>query len=66
MARLKSGPAAASTHTVAEASARQTGAGNVTDSQIASQINVLNQAYAGNSGTAAAKTPFSFRLVATD
>jgi hypothetical protein len=43
-----------------------TGAGNVTDQEITSQINVLNQAYAGNSGSNAAKTPFQFRLVATD
>ncbi len=43
-----------------------TGAGNVTDQQIASQISVLNQAYAGNSGSGAAKTPFQFRLAATD
>jgi hypothetical protein len=43
-----------------------TGAGNVSDQQIANQIAVLNQAYAGNTGSGAAKTPFSFRLVATD
>jgi len=43
-----------------------TGAGNVSDTAIASQINVLNQAYAGNSGSGAAATPFQFRLVGTD
>jgi hypothetical protein len=42
-----------------------TGAGNVSDSAITSQINVLNQAYAGNSGNGAAPTPFTFRLVST-
>ena len=42
------------------------GAGNVTDQQIANQVALLNQAYAGNSGSGAAKTPFAFRLAGTD
>jgi hypothetical protein len=40
------------------------GAGNVTDSQIASQIAVLNDAYDGSTG--GFNTPFRFNLVSTD
>jgi hypothetical protein len=40
--------------------------GDVSDQEIANQINVLNQAYAGNSGSGAAKTPFQFRLDGVD
>jgi hypothetical protein len=40
--------------------------GDVTDQAIANQINVLNQAYAGNVQTGAAQTPFQFRLDGVD
>lgn len=42
------------------------GAGNVTDSQIAQQILVLNASYAGQKSSSAANTGFSFYLAGTD
>lgn len=41
------------------------GAGQVTDNQIARQINVLNQAFAGRVNAVSPRTLFSFRLVET-
>ncbi len=41
-------------------------AGDVTDVQIANQIQVLNQAFSGLTGPNAANTPFRFTLVSTD
>lgn len=41
------------------------GAGDVTDSQIAQQISVLNASYAGQGSADAAATGFSFRLAGT-
>ena len=40
------------------------GQGNVSDDQIAAQINVLNESFAGHTG--GAPTPFKFQLVSTD
>lgn len=42
------------------------GGGNVTDSQIAQQISVLNASFAGQKSSAAANTGFSFYLAGTD
>ena len=42
------------------------GAGNVTDQQIASQIDVLNKTYAGQESGAASNTGFTFTLAGTD
>ncbi len=42
------------------------GQGDVTDAQIASQIDVLNASYAGRGGAGAADTGFSFTLAGTD
>ena len=46
--------------------AGKTGAGNVTDSQIAQQISVLNNTYAGGESGTAANTGFAFTLAGTD
>jgi hypothetical protein len=46
--------------------AGKTGAGNVTDSQIAQQISVLNNTYAGGESSTAANTGFTFTLAGTD
>lgn len=40
--------------------------GDIPDSQIQAQIDVLNQAYAGQTGGAGTNTPFRFQLAATD
>ncbi|MDO9494643.1 MAG: zinc metalloprotease [Nocardioides sp.] len=46
--------------------ASKSGAGNVTDSQIAQQIQVLNTTYGGGESAAAADTGFTFTLAGTD
>ena len=46
--------------------AGKTGAGNVTDSQIAQQISVLNNTFAGGESSTAANTGFTFTLAGTD
>ena len=46
--------------------AGKNGAGNVTDAQIAQQITVLNNTFAGGESSAAANTGFSFTLAGTD
>ncbi len=46
--------------------AAKNGAGNVTDSQIAQQIAVLNTDFAGQESSAAADTGFTFTLAGTD
>jgi hypothetical protein len=42
------------------------GAGNVSDSQVAAQIDVLNHAFAGLDGPGGAASPFTFRLAGLD
>ncbi len=44
----------------------KTGAGDVTDSQIAQQIAVLNKTFAGQESSTAANTGFTFTLAGTD
>ena len=46
--------------------ASKSGAGNVTDAQIAQQMTVLNKTFAGGESSAAANTGFSFTLAGTD
>lgn len=46
--------------------ASKSGAGNVTDTQIAQQIQVLNTTYGGGESSAAADTGFTFTLAGTD
>jgi hypothetical protein len=46
--------------------AGKNGAGNVTDTQIAQQISVLNKTYAGGESSTAANTGFTFTLAGTD
>jgi hypothetical protein len=46
--------------------AGKNGAGNVSDSQIAQQIAVLNNTFAGGESSAAANTGFTFSLAGTD
>ena len=45
---------------------RADGSGNVTDKQIAAQMKVINDGYAGLTAAGAAATPFRFKLVDTD
>ncbi|WP_139982095.1 zinc metalloprotease [Nocardioides litoris] len=46
--------------------AAKNGAGNVTDSQVAQQVQVLNASYAGQGGAGAANTGFTFSLAGID
>jgi hypothetical protein len=46
--------------------AGQSGTGFVSNSQITAQMNVLNQAYAGQTGAGAANTPFRFNFATVD
>ncbi|OLR94957.1 zinc metalloprotease [Actinokineospora bangkokensis] len=59
-------PAAVTVPVYFHVMAAANGAGNVTDSQIAQQVAVLNTTYAGSESGSAASTGFSFTLAGTD
>lgn len=64
--RKKAAAAAASVPVYFHVMAAANGDGDVTDQQIADQIDVLNQTYAGAESSQAAQTGFSFTLAGTD
>ncbi len=64
--RQTAAAASASVPVYVHVMAAKNGAGNVTDTQIANQITVLNNTFAGGESTAAANTGFSFTLAGTD
>ena len=68
LARANGGTAAlaASIPVYVHVMAAKNGAGNVSDSQIAAQIDVLNKTFGGTESTSASNTGFSFYLAGTD
>ena len=64
LVRIKTAPVVVPVYWHVIRSGTATSQGNITDAQIASQIQVLNQAYNGSTG--GVNTQFSFQLVSTD
>jgi hypothetical protein len=64
--RVAGGPGSVTVNVYIHVIKNTSGAGELLDSDIAAQINVLNQAFSGAQATGAANTPFRFTLVNTD